>query len=285
MTTLLADFLDIQRIEEAPILSSEDCTVIGWHSSVFDKNGISGGGLHTNKKTARRIATAEAAERKYFKLLANSDQGADFYIPEFPTSCGFAAGFESENTRFRAIAEGVERWAWSKWIDEHFYIPKVEVLSSELTPLSKEFSSNFDKVSYYKITIDASHIPDFFQNVTLGIAICEKDGGIFPGSRVSTTGDDPWQHAILEAWRHLKIFNQYKSIAELKSPFDRIVYFGKNAAEAYNQINCAMKPCWEKPKILIIKEFRPTIELFKMWRCLIDGYVGWHSGRKDRFVY
>ena len=128
----------------------------------------------------------------------------------------------------RSIAEAVERWIWSKWIDEHYYISKVEILNSNLSELSQHHRSFFDQVLFYQMPIDVE-IDGRLNPMKIGITLGLLKDGIFPGSRVCSINESPWEHALTESYRHLQIFNNQSTRFIGKGiVYDRINFFGKN---------------------------------------------------------
>lgn len=279
----LIPHLDIKDVIESPLDDSGRC--LGWHTVITTQGGIVGGGINVDKNISRRIAVAEVLERKYFREIAKSNERVEFLIDEFPTTCGFAAGFDVEKTRFRALSEAVERWIWSKWIDQGYYISGIEVLDLELTEISKYFVGKFDKVLFFKKRIVTDSISNFVPSVSFGAVIAIKDGGVFPGSRVVSLGEDAWEHGLVEAYRHLLIFNNKKNNVELSFPFSRIVHFGSNMREAIRQINQANKPVWPSPELLVDKRFYTPISEVVIHRALMKDFIGWERGHVSRFVY
>lgn len=275
---------EIAKSEESPLVDVN--STIGWHVVLFDKEmNALGGGFSSDKTTARRIAIAEMAERKLFRQLLNSDDANRFRLGSHPCTCGFAAGFEKEKTRLRALAEAVERWAWSKWIDEGFKINEISIDTGKLTKNGQLIIENFDHVKFFSLKIDTSSIINFVPFVELNIILGFKDGGVFPGSRVISFSEEKWEHGIVEAWRHLEIFRKYRGSISIPFPYGRIFYFGKNSNEALKQIESAQKLIWPKPKELILQEMQTGVTDLYFWRALMEDYLSWHEGNEKRFVY
>ncbi len=111
----------IDRIEITP-LTMESKSDLFWHVSVVNQFGITCGGLSNLREHAIRIGISEYIERFEFSRLLNTSISSQFLLDKFPSTCGFAAGFNSLKTKKRSIAEAVERWCWSKWVDEGLYI-------------------------------------------------------------------------------------------------------------------------------------------------------------------
>ncbi|MDR3559040.1 MAG: hypothetical protein P4L58_01415, partial [Candidatus Pacebacteria bacterium] len=135
------------RIEESEITYGGNS--LGWHSTLFDSSSQIGSGCSQNKDSARRIATSEAIERGVFRELLKKEPKS-FLLDEFPTTSGFAAGFEPAHVKHRAIAEAVERWAWSKWIDQDCLVEAASPGTREIGPLGSFFQGKFDEVLFFK---------------------------------------------------------------------------------------------------------------------------------------
>jgi len=199
------------------------------------------------------------------------------------STCGFAAGFDQESTKFRSLCEGVERWAWSKWIDDKYIISSCP--APRLHGLGEYFHGFFESTLFFQKKISMKNSPlqqDLIFNVVLGFT---KDG-VFPGSRVTTVSDDLWTHALLEAWRNYNNFQflQNQTSDNLNWLDKRVLYFGKNKNEAMSQIESAYRYDWQNPEI----KFFNGVEFFKknfLWRTVIQNYIPWPEGPKSRFVY
>lgn len=274
---------EILGLEESPVEVAG--RVVGWHVNAVGANSVLGAGAAINLERAKRIAIAEVIERKTFRQLAESESAADFQLDKFPTSCGFAAGFEKEPTRLRSIAEAIERWAWSKWIDEGYVVPEANISVSELSDFDKYFFCQFDRVSFFKVKIDTSNIQNFGSEVELIISIGFKGDGVFPGSRVSQAGECSVLHPLIESWRHLILYQNQDSKNAHKFPFNRINFFGNNSSVALRQIANAKHMEWATPKLLLSKPVVFHSEAAFVWRSLVENYVGWEKGSESRFVY
>jgi hypothetical protein len=275
---------EIASSEESPI--EFDKVIIGWHVVLFDQNkNALGGGFHKQKDVARRIAIAEVCERKLFRQLKESPVKLIFDLNNHPSTCGFAAGFESDKTRYRAIAEAIERWTWSKWIDEQYYINKATIDFSELSEVSKFFYKMFDSVIFFEKTISTNAIPNFTENIKIGIVLGFKNGGVFPGSRAAISTDEIWDHAFIEAWRHSEIFIKYKGSLSIPFPYGRIFHFGNNGNEAIEQIQKANKLDWPNPQQSLILDYHTGVDGLFLWRSIMKDFMPWSSGNEKRFVY
>jgi len=238
------------HIDINPIFDSNQ-TTIGWNCVSYLSSGFPfSGGTHSNKDTALRICLAEALERTLVKKISKSAEADNFLIDNFPSTCGFACGFEDEKTRYRAICEGLERWAWSKWIDDGYNIPAVN--DQKLDGLSQTLANKFIKQSYFLKRFN-------FQNLKLqlGIFIGETQTGVFAGSRVCTLNEDPWGHATIEAFRNFRNFEVSKiqniDLSNVDIVRLRAIYFGTHNNDAWSQINKANNQKWPEPSIRLIK--------------------------------
>ena len=100
---------------------------IGFHCYSIENHRTFAGGTHSSQETALRISVSESFERSLLNTIKNDQKlRRDFLIEQHPSSSGFAAGFEMHSTYFRALCEGVERWIWSKWIDEQYILEEVD---------------------------------------------------------------------------------------------------------------------------------------------------------------
>lgn len=276
--------LDIKTIIKSPLEFND--RPIGWHVTIETSEGIIGGGVHTNENVASRIAVAEIIERKLFrKLLNNKDESERLLLKEYPTTCGFAVGFEVENCKRRAVAEAIERWAWSKWIDDEFYLSPTTSPLPSLTSIGLRLHEMFDRVEFYIGQIDSSKVPQFPSKVLFGVAIAIKDNGVFPGSRVAYLESDLWEHALVEAYRHLIIFKNGRDKSQYHFPFNRINYFGLHGAEAIKMIPLKNDKNWPNPSLQLLEEIQTGLPNVYMWRALAKDYIGWEKGNEKRFVY
>lgn len=259
------------HIAEAPIGQA------GWECSYMTTTGAPlGGAVHADRELCRKIGLAEALERHYISRLSDKTK-QDFFCPEFPSSCGFAFGFDSAGARQRSECEAVERWIWSKWIDEHFRIPHVP--TPKLSDLAQVLSGRFDEVVYY-----AREFQFLEQKHHLGITLARKDGGVFAGSRVSRSSHDLWTHALSESMRHQKIFEHCRRRTPRDFIEERICFFGRNGERALEQVARATRDEWPTPTVLMQKSLALPHKFF-LYRTLCADYLGWHDGTVERFVY
>lgn len=279
-------FPEFKRIDLKEI-TWQDST-IGFNAVTRDDNNyvISGGTAQT-KELAIRVAISEAFERLLVKKIYKNDIDRNtFLLNEFPSTSGFAAGFNKETTRFRAICEGLERWAWSKWIDNQFKIDQISEPAS-LTILSKYLLKEFNECYWFQknfsLTIAENEVMDMVLVIFLGCT----DLGIFPGSRVSTSIDNIFEHPIIEASRNMENFMRHQAEGIIIDNIikERTIFYGLNKSIALEQIAKANKNNWPQPEITLLKEYNTNHPELFLYRCLMKDFIGWHEGDVTRFVY
>lgn len=288
LKSLIQDFSHIQEYE----IKNSQGNTIGFQSTLITKDNFPfAGGTAFDLNLARRICTAESIERAFFfKSFKSEAESSRLLLKEYPTTCGFAAGFNEKKVIFRSICEAVERWAWSMWIDKGLKISRVNPVLN--TKLSNYFVDEFDEIIFLKktLSLDPNLIPEFVSkdlvwSVVLGI----KDGGIFPGSRVTTTNDEMWEHALLEAWRHKNIFKNELHEKESRDVFEkRIKYFGNKKDEALKYCEPFKADEFPKPRLRILEKVVAVSDneySYFVFRALCHDYIGWEQGREDRFIY
>ena len=275
---------DFSHVEEAPI--STEGKTIGWHSTFLGKDGLAlGGGCGSTLELSRRIAVAEIIERSTFQKLMSQDK-TSFLLDEFPTSCGFAAGFESEPTKLRAISESLERWALSKWIDDKLKLEPIHNSSAQLGEIGFFFAKQFDELNMYAKTFALSS-GEISIHIQFGAVVGFKNGGAFLGSRACSTKENPWDHALTEAWRHTVIAKSVPSEKEINKKYkDRVRFFASNALAARTAINEAhFESNWPVPRLRLLKQVPSLPDGIFVWRALCHDYKGWHLGDETRFMY
>src|SRR5690606_24110979 len=244
------------------------------------------GGTSSNLEAAKRIAVAEAFERSLLSEIAkDSNSRKDFLIEENPSSSGFAAGFKQENTEFRALCEGLECWAWSKWIDDGYKVLRVNK-PEKLTKLTKYLLSPFKENLWFSKSFQIMFKNNIL-NLNFVVFLGCSENGIFSGSRVSTSMDELWEHPVIEAYRNYKNFLLY---SQAKFPLTdiiqkRVIYFAKNKQCAIDQINRASREDWPQPEILLLKDYRTNHPEVFLTRCLMKNFLSWNLGDVSRFVY
>jgi hypothetical protein len=258
-----------------------------WHCCIQGQNPLdySAAGFSRSKNLARSIAYSEFLERSKFieikqlSVLGKSDWGLDL----IPTGCGFAGGFNLRNAVIRSIGESLERWCMSKWVDEKYYIEKLDFASIKLDSPSKWFCNQFESVDFYKLDTIVEYGKKFFK-FTIFFTICFINKGAFPGCSFTNSKDENWQHALLESFRHLLVVKN--SAPTNTFPDNRIRYFSINAEKAIQQIpQRNEKKDWPYPKIIFhnFKEYKE--EKFFLARTIVDGWTSWNKGPIERFVY
>jgi hypothetical protein len=276
------------HLEETPVERGNSSLPIGWHTTAMTDNGVGlGSGLSQDRDTARRIALAETVERAVFRKLRSSHEAKQFQLDQHPTSCGFAAGFEFEKTRIRSICEAVERWARALWIDDGFALMKLPPSRVFLSALGSHLVEPFQDSLYFSGSFSVQDpIRRSIIHLKLGVVVGLTKDGAFPGSRVCSEKEAPWEHACLEAWRHHFIFenNTLPDLPE-NSFLNRISHFGTRRELAITQIERARQYDWPQPRITFHRSQEEIAGKLFVWRSLCDGYQGWEKGGIDRFVY
>ncbi|MGZ3775668.1 MAG: hypothetical protein ACXVCY_17970 [Pseudobdellovibrionaceae bacterium] len=271
----------LTEIQESAILDKNG-NQVAWHcTTVLDtKQGYSGG-FHKNLNTARKIAVSEFIERnivKHFSL----QRPKEWQFDKVPTGCGFAVGFNKDATVFRSLCEAIERWTLSKWIDENFLMEKVNPTLNSVS--SNFFASTFENVEYYLHEIPMNVSGNKVAIISVGAVVAQMNDGIFLGSRASLDLHDVWEHALLEAYRHLLIFRN--GLESSIFPFNRIFYFAKNKNDALKQINSKKRNFLPMPSIDFQRvEPLPQDEGIFIARTILSGGKPWHLGPVSRFLY
>lgn len=278
---------DIVEFIQQEILDNNG-NIVGSRCYGINKSGDSfSGGTAASKDTALRVAIAEAFERSlFYRVLDDEKLKQDFDLVNYPSTSGFAAGFDDKPTRFRAICEGLERWAWSKWIDEHFKIEE-DKTQKKLSNLTSHLLNDFIDNRWFRKELEVEISPKEKIKLSLVIFLGLTDNGVFPGSRVSTKSDDLYEHPVIEAHRNLINFklNNEDTASTGDIIEQRTMYFGQNKKLALEQIETASKNTWPLPKLSLLKNFETNIPEVFLYRCLFKDFIGWHTGTKERFVY
>lgn len=195
-----------------------------------------------------------------------------------------AAGFEKKGAGVRSICEAVERWAWSKWIDEGYFMPVV--LKPELTKLAEFLHSLFTSTTFFQVYLQVG-VPFPIRELKFTVFLGFKGKGVFAGSRVTGEFDDSWEHAIIESYRNLKNFemNDRNKIDSENLIGRRAYYFGTHADEAMKQVNCANKEDWPIATLKLHKEISTGFDDVYLYRSMCNDFQHWHLGDEKRFVY
>lgn len=270
----------LASFEEAPV--SEECE--GWHVVAVGKSGEAlGSGWADSRELARTVAISEMLERRLFERVC-VDYKAEAAVDRMPTSCGFAFGFDLEQTQRRSQREAVERWAWSKWIDER--IPLREVSQPKLSALGQTFSSRLAEVSFFLSPQIRFALPNGeFGTGFLHVAIGQDETGAFAGSQFTSERGQGWSHALIESWRHRLLSRNALSIPNEDVILQRIIYFGRHRDEALRQIPSSAEVAWPDAKIDFSWTLMEPLTRGYLVRHLCADYRSWHCGGYDRFVY
>jgi hypothetical protein len=274
-------------VEDAKVVDSQG-NIFGWSVSLVDaERRPLGGGCHADRDVARRIATAEAIERSFVsRLFHDTQERQRFLLDEYPTTCGFAAGFEQDKVRFRAVAEGCERWIWEQWIDHHYRLPEVSVSPAQLSPLARFFYESFEGVQFFWRPFEIQGAPEGVAAcLQIGIVIGHKKGGVFAGSRVTGLRDDFWTHALVECWRHARMFDMTPDTGRDDLFMQRVRHFGRDGTRALRQVEAAHLESWPDPRLRLMVDAEVTGKTYYLCRALCESFGGWHLGGAERFVY
>lgn len=290
-TNLLGKLLElypaVASLHEQPVADREG-NVIGWNHYFMDAgNRALAGGTAVDKEMAKRIAVAECFERALFlKLIAEPSSRKELLLDESPGTSGFAAGFEERGTAYRSACEAVERWAWSQWIDHGHRLPSMTPPTLK-DSLARHHAGLFDSVSYFQLELPAPAVPGLPAKLMFSVALGFEGKGVFAGSRVTTSADDPWGHALIEASRNLSNQKLPRDVLDDSANVigRRARYFGDHAAEAVAQIDRAKKADWPAPKFRIHAKVTTGVDGVFLFRSLCDDFVPWHLGDETRFVY
>lgn len=258
-----------------------------WHTTILDHNQLPlAGGFGPSQNISRKIAYSEYLERMTVRDIKKSPQQViqSWGLDLIPSACGFAAGFNQRNVILRSIGEALERWAMSKWIDDHYWLePKKDSdVLKRLGATSRWFCNQFDSVHFYQekmLVPFGPQICSFFVSITVGI----KDNGVYLGSNSSLEERSIWDHALLESFRHLSIVKNGKETNTF--PDNKVRFFSKNKGIALYQIEQAHIREWPLPIISIHKhEYFPEKD-FHLARTIISGWEPRHKGPITRFLY
>lgn len=255
-----------------------------WHI-ILKKDGIPfSAGFHASKQIARKIAFAEFLERKKFIEISScaSNVKINWGLNRINTGCGFAAGFDRDSTVMRSIEEAVERWTLSKWIDDHYCIPKVTP-ENVLDQNSSWLVDIFESVDFYQKEV-ALLLNDKIIYFYINIVLCYTKLGVFPGYSCRISKTLGWKHCLVEAFRHYRI-TQMPCETPNKFPYNKIFYFSENASNTKKQLILNVKNNWPSPKIIFHKVEFFEAENFFLSRTIIDGWKSWNEGPIDRFLF
>lgn len=273
---------------DAQQILNKSGAIVGWNYYFMDKHGSAfAGGTSQTSHIAKQIAVAECFERSLFvRFTSDPQMTAQLLLDESPSASGFAAGFNRSSTSFRSICEAVERWAWSKWIDDKFKIDELDG-KPVLNELASHLASFFDRQIFLQKCIHTDFQYPFPKKVFFNVYLGFKGEGVFAGSRVAGVDDDPWEHSIIEAYRNFKNFQIHDGLLNPVASIilQRVMYFGKNLGEALRQIDAASFLEWPSPELRMHTEVETNIEGVYLFRSLCKDFYYWHLGDHKRFVY
>lgn len=274
------------RLEEANLFP--EIGLDYWHSTVVSSHNIPiSGGFGFDRHYARKIALAEYLERMSVVEITNTiSEHAKWGADLIPTACGFAAGFDKNNTILRALGEACERWVLSNWIDNQLFIEELSANEINLDPAAIFFSNQFSQVRYFK-----KKLKIFFQGMLVDVTVAQTtaftEDGAFPGSSVQVINNDDkflWQHSLLESYRHLLAIKNNPAGHD-KFPANKVMFFSKNKEIAIEQIKSAKNKNWPLPETILERvESRFDNEAF-IARIILRGWKSWHEGPIERFLY
>jgi hypothetical protein len=280
---------NVSQVRFSPI--TFNTKTVGWDAYFFDyeKNLISGG-THSDKNIALRIGYAEFIERELVKKIAKDCELAEkFRIQDFPTSCGFSAGFSKKETEVRALLEAIERWSWSKWIDEKILLKKFSIYRFTCNDLTKSLLLPFSKVELHFQEIDCSDLKMLKPpgKIMFGALLCYTKNGVFLGSRVSNSLTDILRHSAVEANRAYKIhrdlspeeFNRKNNFF-----YSRLNFFASNQ-DFMPRLDEFKKIAFPIPKISLFENLNLNVSNTFLTRVLIKDFIPWHIGDEKRFIY
>lgn len=277
------------NIQETPIGYNKN-VIVGWNSTLYLSNGFPfSGGTAISRTLARRIAIAEALERSLVdRLFLSEKDRKGLLLNEIPSCSGFAAGFSQRKTHLRALCEAVERWAWSKWIDEKFKIP-IKKTSPSLSALGNLLAARFHRSQFYEQQVRVGINGKLIELKFLAFIGLSKDG-VFPGSRVCMPEDENWDHPLIEASRNHINFGTKRNLGTLFSKNDIIArrseFFARNANIALAQIDRATKEKWPLfAPLRLWKKVETNVSDVFLSRAVCEDHIPWHLGPIERFVY
>ena len=272
----------VQSIDSASINDNLGHS-LGWSSIVIDDLGRSiGGGTSETRDAATRIAIAESLEKLEMQYGFSESEQELIQIKRFPTRCGLAVGFEKRPTLLRSLAEGIERWVWSKWIDDGYRITKIN--KPTLNPLANFYFNKFSKVIFFEMNVLHEN-RDIHSPLKFGATIGFSENGAFPGSRVCSLQEDPWTHSLIESWRNYQVFKNLSDRTDVY-PFlrERLELFGNNAERALKTIEACQKSLWPKPELEFMVPIEREADGYFLVRSIFKDYIPWHEGAASRFI-
>lgn len=280
LTQFLAKIPKFKEIQESPVVI--DGNVLGYCASAILTDGYCiGSGFSIDSQVAKQIALSEALERQIvFELTLAHNAEKKYLLDEYPSTCGFSVGLDKESTKQRAVAEAVERWLISKWIDDHYFLPEQKIDFHSLTSVDNFFANHFSEIKYFthqcKVQVGAE---DLIVSSIITIGLTEH--GAFYGGKSAVNQSPSMTSALVESWRHLRL-------SEASSQPTKLVvvkHYSKNKESALAQIDMATKTDWPQPKIRLLVEIPTGVDGYFCFRCLCENFKGWHGQDINRFIY
>ncbi len=118
-------------------------------------------------------------------------------------------------------------------------------------------------------------------NLELCVLAAFTGEGCFLGSAVRPSFEDAFEHASIEAHRHLVIANQQRDFSRF--PYNRIYFFSRNRALAEKILDRERVNHWPSPRIKLQLEY--AADFFFIVRTIFDGWNSWHKGPDERLLY
>ena len=275
LLSFIPNFLEFQ---ESPLIL--DGKEVAYQNSVISTENVAlGTGFSLDRSLARQIGLSEAIERQLVANLYSSSQSRCYLLDEYPSTCGFAVGVNAKGASDRAIAEAVERWLRSKWIDEHYALDEFKLRQESLSAVEQWFACKFQEVRCFAHHCEIEVNTRISVSSVIVVGLTEQ--GAFVGSKSMVNSKVPLLPALVEAWRHLEI-----SKTELDSNEARVIkHYAINRASALGQIAQATRTSMPSPELRLLEEVNVPIKEFFAFRALCYDFIGWHGVNLDRFVY
>ncbi|NJM09453.1 MAG: YcaO-like family protein [Bdellovibrionaceae bacterium] len=240
--------------------------------------GLAGSGFALLKETAKKKAFAELNERFIVDQLNSSDAKSEWVL-NFDESCsGFAVGYTKSKAVLRAVCEGSERWALSKWVDEHFALEEVSFVTT--SPVAAAIRHFFTGFSVYK-----NEVPVMLDNnvlkVQIAVALGWSDKGVFAGYGSKLNLEDAMDHAFVEALRNFLIYRNQRERSSF--PYNRIKFFAENKDVALEVLCKSKRAMSQLPVLKLLK----AEQFGDLWiaRAVFDGWTPWQRESISRFLY
>ncbi len=250
-----------------------------FHATCYSREmAVAGSGFAQFRETAKKKAHAELNERLLVRQLLNSTQFKEWGL-DFDNSCsGFAVGYFESKSQLRAMAEGIERWTLSRWIDNHYSLPEISI--TNFSPASVAIQSFFERTSAY-LKIVPFQLGNQLLVMNVAVVLGWKDGGVFAGYGSKLSANEAIDHAHIEALRNLVIFRNQPERDVF--PYNRIKFFAKNASSAAAVIMQTSEGKWPIPRLHLLKSEK--FENLWLSRAIFEDWTPWQFGSKERFLY